>query len=92
MKLNKIRQEIIDRGQSPDDFDIKITENGYSITPKWFYETKQIAKQEDKPIVESVDVSMLAMVDMYEENLRLEQENTSVMLALTGLYEMMIGG
>ena len=92
MTLEEIKQELIDQSKDPNDFNIKITENGHSITPKWFYENKKIAKQEDEPIIESVDTTMLAMVDVYEDNLRLEQENTSTMLALTDLYEMMLGG
>ncbi|MGB3926519.1 MAG: hypothetical protein WBL14_09170 [Caldicoprobacterales bacterium] len=55
MKLEEIKQDLIHHGKNPDDFNITITENGYSVTPKWFYETKQIAKKEDKPIIEDVN-------------------------------------
>lgn len=55
MTLEEIKQELIGQGKSPDDFNITIFENGYSVTPKWFYENKQIAKKEDKPIIEDVN-------------------------------------
>lgn len=35
---------------------------------------------------------MLAMVDMFETNIRLTDDNTQLMLAVTDLYEMIIGG
>lgn len=54
MELERIKQELMERGKNPNDFNIVITEDGYSITPKWFYETKQIAEKEDKPIIEDV--------------------------------------
>lgn len=55
MGIEEIKQHLIDIGHNPDDFNIIITEHGYSITPKWFYESKQIAKKEDKPIIEDVN-------------------------------------
>ena len=54
--IEEIKNQLIQEGKDPNDFNITITENGYSITPKWFYETKQIAKQEDKPIIEDTNV------------------------------------
>ena len=54
MDIIIIEQELINQGRDPDDFYIKITENGYSVIPKWFYEIKQIAKKEDNPIIEDV--------------------------------------
>jgi hypothetical protein len=63
MVIEEIKQELIEQGKNPDDFNITITENGYSITPKWFYENKQIAKKEDKPIIEDVnDVAELTTI------------------------------
>lgn len=47
MTIDEIKQELIVQGREPDDFDITILEDGYSITPKWYYENKQIAKKED---------------------------------------------
>jgi hypothetical protein len=41
MILEDIKNKIIEGGKNPDDFNITITESGYSVTPKWFYETKQ---------------------------------------------------
>lgn len=55
MTLENIKEELMKLGKDPNDFNITITENGYSITPKWFYEIKQIAKKEDKPIIEDVN-------------------------------------
>lgn len=55
MSIEEIRQDLINHGKDPNDFNITFTENGYSITPKWFYEQKQIAKQEDEPIIEDVN-------------------------------------
>ncbi|WP_370150175.1 hypothetical protein [Exiguobacterium profundum] len=37
-------------------------------------------------------LNMLAMTDMFEENLRLKEDNTNTMMALTEMYEMMSGG
>lgn len=37
-------------------------------------------------------LNMLAMTDMFEENLRLKEENVNTMMALTEMYEMMSGG
>jgi len=36
--------------------------------------------------------NMLAMVEVYEENIRLKEDNTNTMLALTEVYEKMVGG
>ena len=47
MTVEEIRQELISNGHDPDDFNIDVTENGYCVTPKWFYEIKQVAKKED---------------------------------------------
>lgn len=70
MTIDNIKKELRDLGQNPDDFNINITENGYSVTPKWFYETKQVAKQEDKPIKEDVDIvaetAVFAMMDIQD--------------------------
>lgn len=37
-------------------------------------------------------MNMMAMVEMYEKNVSLEQENAATMLAVTELYELMTGG
>ena len=55
MSISEIKKQLTESGKNPDDFNITITENGYSVTPKWFYETKQIAKKEDKPIIGDVN-------------------------------------
>lgn len=69
MNIIEIKKEIISQGKNPDDFNIKITENGYSVTPKWFYENKQIAKKEDKPIVEDVnDMAQLTTITAMDKD------------------------
>ena len=55
LKKEEIEQKLIEQGLDIEDFNINVTENGYSVTPKWFYETKQIAKKEDKPIIKDVN-------------------------------------
>lgn len=64
----EIKKDLIKNGIEPDDFKITVSEDRYEITPKWFYETKQIAKKEDKPIKEDVDVvaetAVFAMMDI----------------------------
>ena len=47
-------KNLIEEGKDPNDFEIDVVGDSYSITPKWFYETKQIAQKEDKPIIEDV--------------------------------------
>lgn len=56
MDLENIREEIEKEGKNPDDFNVDIREGGYSVTPKWFYETKQIAKKEDEKLKNEVDL------------------------------------
>ena len=55
MTLAELENMLIEQGKDPNDFNITINEDSYSIAPKWFYEQKQIAKQEDKPIIEDVN-------------------------------------
>lgn len=57
MIIDNIKQDLINNKQNPDDYDITITEYGYKVVPKWFYETKQIAKKEDKPIIEDLNAT-----------------------------------
>ncbi len=68
MTIEEIKQELIEQGKDPNDFNIKIIENGYTITPKRFYETKQVARKEGKLMKEDVDVVaetlVLAMMDI----------------------------
>lgn len=63
MTIEGIKESLVREGRNPSDFNITITENGYSVTPKWFYETKQIAKQEDELIIDDVnDVAELTTI------------------------------
>lgn len=47
MNIADIHEDLRASGKDPNDFTIRFLDNGYSVTPKWFYETKQIAKNED---------------------------------------------
>jgi hypothetical protein len=72
MTIEEIRQELVEQGKDPDDFTILITENGYSVTPKWFYETKQLAKQEDIELgIENTELD-LKLIEMGQQNTDLE--------------------
>lgn len=42
--------------------------------------------------VSETDMLMLAVAEVYEHNLALQEENMSIMLAIAELYEQMIGG
>lgn len=70
-KTEEVRQNLLEQGKDPNDFNIVVTENGHSITPKWFYENKQIAKKEDKPIIEDVNgvAEMTTIVAMDKDDL-----------------------
>lgn len=69
MTLQEINQVLIQQGYNPDDFNIFTFENGYSVTPKRFYETKQIAKKEDKPIIEDInDVAELTTLTSMDKD------------------------
>lgn len=44
-------------------------------------------------LLEDLNVSnMIAMTEMYEENLDLKNKNTQTMIALTEMYELLLGG
>lgn len=72
--------------------------------PKWDGEKwiEMGERPEDPPHVPTADekieslqeenlVNMLAMTDMYEENIRLKEDNMNTMLALTEMYEILMG-
>ncbi len=69
MELIDIEKELIKHGKDPKDFNINITENGYSTSPKWYFENKQIAKKEDKPIIEDLnDVAELTTMTSMDKD------------------------
>ncbi|EGW39092.1 hypothetical protein [Desulfosporosinus sp. OT] len=72
--LEQVEQELIQQGADPNDFNIKITETGYSVTPKWFYENKQIAKNEVGPTKEDVETVADTVVYLMGEVERLSTE------------------
>jgi len=61
--IEEIKNQLMQEGKDPNDFEIDVVGDSYSITPKWFYEQKQIAKKEDEPIIEDVnDVAELTTI------------------------------
>lgn len=68
-EYDEIINSIIEQGLDPNDFEISITGCGRTVTPKWFYETRQIAKKEDKPIIEDVnDVAELTTITAMDKD------------------------
>ena len=89
MNIDEIKQELIEQGKSPDDFNIEITESGHSVTPKWFYESKQIAKKEDVKFKNEVafnsamsNLESLQLTENIKNNLELAQAEAN--------YELMM--
>ena len=77
----EIYNQLIERGENPEDFTITIFENGYSITPKWYYESKQIAKKEDIALALEVSQREIESIELGQQisNLEiqlLEKENS----------------
>lgn len=67
--MSNIENELRAKNLDPDDFNIILTDNGYQVTPKWFYETKQIAKKEDKPIIGDVnDVAEMTVLNALDKD------------------------
>ena len=61
--IEEIKNQLMQEGKDPNDFEIDVVGDSYSITPKWFYENKQVAKEQDKPIIEDVnDVAELTTI------------------------------
>ena len=54
--IEEIKNQLMQEGKDPNDFEIDVVGDSYSITPKWFYENKQVAKEQDKPIIEDTNV------------------------------------
>ena len=89
MNIDEIKQELIEQGKSPDDFNIEITESGHSVAPKWFYENKQIAKKEDVKVKNEVafnsamsNLESLQLTENIKNNLELAQAEAN--------YELMM--
>lgn len=53
--VEEVKDILQKSNRNPDDFNIKIFENGYSVFPKWSYQPRQIAKEEDTPIIADVN-------------------------------------
>lgn len=67
--IEEIKNQLMQEGKDPNDFEIDVVGDSYSITPKWFYENKQIAKEQDKPIIEDVnDVAELTTITAMDKD------------------------
>ena len=53
--MEDIINQLLADGKNPDDFNIEITENMVKVIPKWSFQPRQIAKEEDMPIIEDVN-------------------------------------
>lgn len=53
--MEVIRQELVNNGKNPEDFNIEVKENFIKVTPKWSYQIRQLVKEEDRPIIEDVN-------------------------------------
>ncbi len=96
MTIEDIKQELINQNKNPDDFNIEIAENGYSVTPKWFYENKQVAKIEDDKLKIEIDLATamntaetLEVITFLSEMQKIEQAQSNaelieLMLSLQG--------
>lgn len=66
--IDVIKKEMILNGKNPDDYEIVITDEYYSISPKWYTLNKEIAKKEDVLIQDDVDLvaetTVFAMADI----------------------------
>lgn len=94
-KKEEIKQELIEQGLDIEDFNINVTENGYSITPKWFYEQKQIAKQEDKPIKDDVQDVAITTAYVLEDTMTTAETVALLFIKISELeaeIEMLKGG
>lgn len=85
MDIGTIKQELLKQGQNPEDFDIQVFEHGYSITPKWFHETKKIAKKEDKPIIEDVNDVAITTAFVLEDNMTVAETLAITLLEIENL-------
>lgn len=48
--FGELEKELINSGKNPNDYEIKIFENGYSFTPKASYEMRQVAQEENEAL------------------------------------------
>lgn len=71
----------------------------YFIEDQNIYEGNFLVFTDVKPIEIEINelkqeniMNMIAMTEMYENNVQMEQENTNTMVAVTELYEMLLGG
>lgn len=87
--IDEINQQIIAAGENPEDFNIKIEENGYSVSPKWFYETKQIAINEDAKVMSELSFNS-AMSNLEVLQLTENIKNDSELAQAEANFELMM--
>ena len=80
--IEEIKNQLIQEGKNPNDFEIDVVGDSYSVTPKWFYEQKQIAKKED--IALGLEISAREI-----ENIELGQQLSNLEIQL---LELQLGG
>lgn len=92
--IDEVKRELIDAGKRPDDFDIKVFEDGYSIVPKMSHMIREITLEETLPVVENLsitgrEVALLKLANIQKDNIidAIGQE-----LAMLKLQFMMGGG
>lgn len=66
---DEVIQFIINRGDNPNDFKITSTDDMLKIEPQPSFEQRQVARQEDKPIKEDVDlVAEIALINAMDKD------------------------
>lgn len=80
--IEEIKNQLMQEGKDPNDFEIDVVGDSYSVTPKWFYEQKQIAKKED--IALGLEISAREI-----ENIELGQQLSNLEIQL---LELQLGG
>ena len=64
--IDLVKEEIVNAGKDPNDFNISISDNITMVTPKWFAETKWIAKDVSEPIRKASQIATKKMIVMDE--------------------------
>lgn len=93
--IEEIKNQLMQEGKNPDDFEINVVGDSYSVTPKWFYEQKQIAKQEDKPIIEDVNDVAITTAYVLEDTMTTAETVALLFIKISELeaeIEMLKGG
>lgn len=90
MELKDVRDILIQEGKNPDDYTIRLLEQGYTIILKTPEEKARDELELKVSNLEQENLNlMLAITETYET---MFEENTNLMLALTEVYELLMGG